>query len=71
MVLSWSFDIKLHMLIMKLIVVDLHPSVASVPHKPSKVKPKRLDRPPVAGPSIAHKSRIPMLFNGTRDQLNN
>jgi len=43
----------------------------SVPHKPSKVKPKRLDRPPVAGPGIAHNPRLPMLFNATRDQLNN
>jgi len=39
--------------------------LSSVPHKPSKVKPKRLDRPLVTGPSIAHKPRLPMLFNGT------
>jgi len=34
-------------------------------HKPLKVKPNRLDRPPVTGPSIGHKPRLPMLFKGT------
>jgi len=31
----------------------------------------KLDRPLVAGHSIGHKPRLPMLFNGTWDQLNN